>query len=252
MLLKQLIEIGLSKAQGQIYLKLLQLKQASVLTLARQTNLQRPTIYDNLTKLEALGLISWVQVGGRKMVFVANPQALVRMFAIKQKKAEELLPEFKELYNQGRPLAPKIIFFHGNEGYKRLANIIPTATDKVIRSIGSYAENIRAGFTDKFLKELWQARARHKIKAHVLFTHADRQLLIKDKAYSEIGNIRYNREVRILPPGIELSVLYTIVDDKVLFWSSKKEDFGMYFQSISYANSLITLFDHLWNSSQKL
>lgn len=247
--IKQLTALGLTDVQGKVYIKLLELKQTSVLNLARATELQRPTIYDNLGKLEELGLVHWVQVGGRKMILANDPKALVQMLTLKQRKAEELLPELEELYNHTVPIAPKTVFFHGNEGYKRLASIIPTAKDKVIRSIGSYTENIRDGFTDKFLKELWKTRSQHRVKARVLFAHADVELLAKDKSYSEIGNIRYSREVRILPKSIELSVLYTLVDDKVLFWSSKKEDFGMLFQSQSYANSLKTLFDYLWSIS---
>jgi len=50
-LIKQLELLGLSENQSKIYFALLESKKATVLQLARKIGIQRPTIYDNLSRL---------------------------------------------------------------------------------------------------------------------------------------------------------------------------------------------------------
>ncbi|HYE22098.1 MAG TPA: helix-turn-helix domain-containing protein [Verrucomicrobiae bacterium] len=250
-IVKQLEALGLSHAQSLIYLAILQLKKATVLQISRQTGLQRPTIYDNVAELIKIGLISNIVDKGKTYIAAEDPENLHQSIAMKQKLAKELQPELQALF-QASGIKPQVKFFQGEEGVKNLTNIILSSNSKVIRTIGNYQENIKEMFSFKFLHELWEARARKNIKGQILFTHSDLELLKKAKEYGETGNIKYNREVKVLPKEINFKVLYTIVDDKVLFWSSKQEGYSFMFQSKSYANSLTSLFDFLWSVSKSI
>lgn len=248
---KTLGELGLSGTQSALYLALLKRKKVTVLDLFRETGIQRPTIYDALETLEQFGLITRIVEGAKKFILPNHPKNIDIYLAKKQKLAEELLPTLADIYNAHSPLPPKIRFFQGEEGLKKLTGVILTSKEKVIRTIADYEENIQKPFTKKFQRNLWKTRTQKHIFGHILYSQKSIELLSQNPDYNEIGNIRYNREVRILPKEVDLSILYTIVDDNVLFWSSKEEGYSFHIQSPSYANSLKSLFDFLWVQSEK-
>lgn len=249
--IKQLSSFGLTENQANIYVSLLGLKKATVLQIARKTGLQRPTIYDNISRLQDIGLVTKILERGKPMFIPEDPQSIHSYLSKQQKEASVLIPELQSLFGQ-ESVKQDIKFFRGAEGLKRLTDVILQSKEKEIRTIGNYQENIRGMFSKRFLEELWHARTRRNTKARILFSYAAVEPLKKERAYSEIGNIRYNREVRILPEAINLHVLYTIVDDNVLFWSNQKEGYSFLFKSNSYADSLKTLFDFLWSVSVPL
>ena len=240
-----------SGTQSALYLALLKRKKATVLDLFRETGIQRPTIYDALETLEQFGLIMRIAEGAKKFILPSHPKNITLYLAKKRKLAEELLPALADIYNKENVLPPKIRFFQGEEGLKKLSEVILTSKNKLIRTIADYDQNIQQSFAKNFLRSLWASRSRKHIFGHILYTTKSIPQLRKNPDYGEIGNIRYNREVRILPAEIDINILYTLVDDNVLFWSSKKEGYSFHIQSPSYANSLKSLFDFLWAQSQK-
>jgi hypothetical protein len=189
---------------------------------------------------------------GKKYIVPANPENLELLVQQRQVAVREALPVLRHLYDRESSTDPQVRFYRGDEGLKKLADVILSSKSKVMRTIADYERNIREPFSKQYLHTLWEARNRKHIFGRVLYTHANIQALLAEKDFSETGNIRYNREVRILPKSIELSVLYTIVDDNVLFWGSKADELAFQFVSRSYADSLTSLFDYLWDVSEKL
>ena len=248
---KQLMSLGFSPTQAAVYLAILKLKKTTVLQISRETGIQRPTIYDCIAFLENSALVTHGAEGSKKFILPEKPNNLLTLIEQKHTLAKGLLSPLTTLYQTNQPEPPKIRFFQGEEGLKKLTNVILTSKDKTIRTLASYEENIKKPFTETFQKNLWNARAQKHIFGHILYTQKDIPFLSQSRDHGETGNIRYNREVRILPPEINLDILYTIVDDNVLFWSSKEEGYSFHIQSPSYANSLKSLFDFLWAQSEK-
>ena len=54
------------------------------------------------------------------------------------------------------------------------------------------------------------------------------------------------RELRYSPPSVVLEMTTYIYDDKVAFISSKKENYGMIFQSEEFARFHKSLFEGIW------
>lgn len=247
---KSLQQLGLTDTQAKIYLSLLETGSVTVLGLHKSTGLQRPTVYDNLSLLEGMGLVSRTVQKGHKFYQAENPSTLQSLVQLKQAAIQNILPTLQDRYNQTQAgNESKVKFFYSEEGLKQLTSYIPTAKEKTIRTVGSHERNIVTPFTRKYLLSLWKARAQNKVKAKVLYCYSDMTALKKDKDFSEIANIKALREVRILPKEINLEVLYTILDDKVLFWSSSKYDFASLMESPGYASSLKSIFDFLWSIS---
>lgn len=249
---KQLQQLGLSSTQSQIYLTILTAQKTTVLEVSRATGIQRPTIYDNVAELERSLLVSYIVEGGRKYIVANDPANLALLVQQKQIAMQEVVPALQELYKREEVTGAHVRFYHGAEGLKKLADVILTSEEKVMRTIADYERNIQEPFSEQYLHTLWEARDRRHISGRVLYTHRNVPALRANKDFSETGNIRYNREVRILPKEIDLAVLYTIVDNNVLFWGEKQEDVSFQFVSESYATSLKSLFDYLWGVSEKL
>lgn len=249
---RQLSQLGLSEVQAKIYLSILRARKTTVLQIARDTGIQRPTIYDNVAFLEKSLLVCTIVEGARKYIVPNNPENLFLLIKQKQSVAQEIVPSLQELYRHEEKHDPAVRFYRGEEGLKKLADVILTSDEKEIRTLADYERNIQKPFSERYLRTLWEARSRKHILGKILYTHSSVPALKANKDYTDTGNIRFNREVRILPEPIQLSVLYTIVDNHVLFWGPKEEDVSFQFTSEAYANSLKSLFDYLWSISKKL
>jgi hypothetical protein len=125
-----------------------------------------------------------------------------------------------------------------------LADVILTAPNKQVITFGRHQLS-RSLFAERDLRALWEARVAKNVKVDVLFPASDCAALREDLEYSDISNIRFNRRVQILPPQVESVVMYTVVDDIVLFWSNEGEDFFFQITNHSYAESLLSIFKFL-------
>lgn len=249
-LISKLTTLGLSEKQAQIYTSALIRKRATVLEISRDTGIERPTIYENSRTLEEMGLLTVVLVGVKKYLVVDNPERLYTLVEEKRKIAKDVVEDISALV-QGEPLRTSVKLYAGSEGAKRLSDAILKSKSKRIQTLGNYGMLTRL-FSKKYLHELWVARSRRGIHARILFPSSDLSTLLESSEYGEIGNIRYERNTRILPEKIAFNAMYTIVDDNVLFWSDPMEDFFFLFKSKSYAESLLTVFDFLWEQSRDI
>jgi sugar-specific transcriptional regulator TrmB len=251
-ILRKLEELGLTNTQAKIYTGLIKLKKATVLQIARDTNIQRPTVYENAKILEKQGLIYQTLVGSKKYLAAEDPKRLYILLDKKRQLARETVEELSRIDEISTSEKTVIKLYNGTEGAKRLTEIMLHAKVKQVRTIGSYKENVSQLFSKRFLNDLWNLRQKRGVHTKVLYPEKEKSALSNNSFYTEVSNIRYNRKVRIMPKGVDFNVLYTVVDDKVLFWSSTKENFFYCIESQSYANSIRTLFDFLWNQSEPL
>ncbi|QQR78548.1 MAG: hypothetical protein IPJ68_05780 [Candidatus Moraniibacteriota bacterium] len=249
-MLEKLMALGLTEKQGQIYISIQKHGICSVLDIFRDTHIQRPTIYENAVTLESLGLIETVVKGAKKRLAATAPERLQALIKQKELVACELVEDLASI-KKGDVLRNPVRLYAGREGAKKLADLILESKGKTVLTLGNH-ELLYALFTERDLRRLWEARVAKNIHVEALFPSSDRPTLQRNKDYSETGNIRYNRTVRVLPASIDWGVMYTIVDDNVLFWSAQKEDFFFQFSSPSYAASLRTVFQILWQISKPL
>jgi predicted transcriptional regulator len=247
---EKLIALGLTKKQASIYLAILKRRRATILEISRDTHIQRPTIYENAPFLENLGLIETALKGTKKYLIATAPERILALVEGKQKLAHELMEAITSLQTGVVPPAP-IKLYSGQDGAKHLAQAILQSKTKRVCTIGNHALLCQL-FSEHDLHILWKSRAQKGIHIDTLYPATDEAALLANTDYSPAGNFRYNRDTRILPPHIPFSVMYTIVDNDVLFWSSGEENFFFRFSSPSYADSMRALFSTLWNISTPL
>lgn len=250
-LVAALHKLGLTEKQAAIFLAVAKRKRATIVQISRDTGIERPTIYENAEILIRQNLVSRSIIKGKKYLLAEDPNNLYHLIEQKRVLARQVADELRALAPKEDVTKGAVKIYSGEEGAKKLTGAILHAKHKTVRTLGSYAENVSQLFTPRYLESFWTSRMRKHFVTHVLFPQSDRPHLEHNKQYTEIANARFNREVRLLPKAIDFHVLYTNVDDTVLFWSSKQEDFFLLYESEHYATSMRSLFDYLWNESER-
>ena len=90
MLKNELSDFGLDPKESQIYLALLELGEASVLSISRKSGLKRTSVYHLLEALKERGLVGIVNKNKKQHYFAQNPQKLESELEERQLKLKNL------------------------------------------------------------------------------------------------------------------------------------------------------------------
>jgi sugar-specific transcriptional regulator TrmB len=142
----ELQEFGLSEGESEIYLALLKLGKANVMSLSKKTGRHRTHIYDTIEKLKQKGLISDSIIENKRFFTACSPDNLIDYLKEKQDKAQNIVNELKELH--------KVDFDEIKvETYKGKAGLKSVLRD-ILRSLKSGQEYIGYGEGTRFEKIL--------------------------------------------------------------------------------------------------
>lgn len=90
-------ELGLEEKEIEIYKNLVNKKQLTAYEVAKDTGINRSTVYDNLDKLVKRGFVSSVILNGKKIYQVNDLSKIISSFKEKETLVQALLPEMKKL-----------------------------------------------------------------------------------------------------------------------------------------------------------
>src|SRR3989344_9460714 len=113
-------DMGLSETESKVYIAALQLGQAFPATLAKKARVKRPTLYKLLPRLKELGLITETVVGKRTQLVAEDPHNYLERKQRELDDFESMVPHLRLLLITAS-IKPKIIFYEGVEGLKRLS-----------------------------------------------------------------------------------------------------------------------------------
>src|SRR3989344_6592311 len=116
--LEVLTSFGLKLQEAKIYLACLKLGQATVSQISSESQIQRTFVYDILEDLIEQGLISSVEIRGKKYFSAVSIEKFGFLQEDKLERFKAFLPELKAL-EQTVGDRPKVRFFEGKEGIKR-------------------------------------------------------------------------------------------------------------------------------------
>ena len=169
-IIKQLIEFGLSDKEARIYLALLELEVATVTEIAEISQVNRSSAYVVLESLKKKGLVS-VSEDKKVQNYVAiSPDMLLLEAQTRAKNAEnikhkisDIVPGLKALHKDTKQ-KPLVRVFEGKEGLIAAFEDTLTMKDRVIR-ISSSASDISKVLPD-YLPLYIQKRIQLGIKMH--------------------------------------------------------------------------------------
>lgn len=233
-------EIGLSDKQAKVYLALLALGEGTVQEIAREAKLKRPTVYLLLEELESRGLVLAEKVGTRAKFIAEKPATLLKKINALSSLVAHHMDEF-ELLRKGVAQKPRLIFFDGAEGFKKVWNFLFESEEKEYLIITDPQEMlgfVRKGYiTGKIIKE----KMRRGISSRQLITFSEyaKEVLAKDK--------QENRTSKVLPHTYHSPFTTLIFGDSVAFISPAGENMMLVFESRAFAKTQRSLFEALWS-----
>jgi len=155
MQLELLKKLNFSDKQAKIYLELLKLGPASVRILAKNTAINRGTVYDCLKDLQEKGLASYYKKTTKQYFVAEDPEKLQDLverqteeLASVSKKLDDFIPELKSLYNTGeqRPISR---YFEKEDIHKILEDVLAVCENAQQKEYMIYSV---AGIRDQIYK----------------------------------------------------------------------------------------------------
>jgi len=236
-------KFGLNSKEAVVYLKLLEIGNATASELSKKTNILRQTIYEVLENLKQKGLVSLFIQNKKKHFEAANPKKLEEDINEKQKLIKEILPELNFL-KESIKQKPKVEFYEGIEGIKTIYNQILKDKPKELLEYGNsktFIEIMKFYFIDNYIVK----RIENKIKVK-LITEKNEEM---KKLYGT--NLNKFRETRFLKEVNNLKTAGYIYNDKYIEIKFFPEPFGVVVEDPEIVKSRKIFFELIWGVAKK-
>lgn len=139
---EQLISIGFSDKDAEIYLALIKLGRANLVEIIKKTPIERRTIYDVLERLIQKGWAGYFEENGKKYYLATNPEIILKDIEQKNKEFEKIIPELTLLKEKSSEAKVEILkgvrglrtlfleIIHLKEIHYAFGNIAPFISDE--------------------------------------------------------------------------------------------------------------------------
>jgi sugar-specific transcriptional regulator TrmB len=233
-------ELGLTKSQAIVYLRLVEKGELSPPTIAKLTGESRSNAYMILQRLEELGLVERLEKTNKISYQPTNPLALERLAEERRKKVTGVEGQIKQAmpqmlsYFYSFTEKPGIRLLQGVEGLKEIYNdTIRTKEDIYFLRTPLEVEVMGREYFYRYKKK--RASLGIKTNAYTVDTPRARELSHDDKT---------NKMVRtwIKQKDYNAPVEINIYGDKVSFLSYGNDIMGVIIQSPSIAESMRQVF----------
>lgn len=244
-----LLDFGLEARVARLYLALLELGEASVLSLSKHAGVERTVIYYLLNDLRQLGLIKEVRDERNRLRLLPNPpERLSTLAAERQERVEAALPDLKALYNERHKNKPLIQLYEGLAG-------IDTMYDDVIASMKKLPEADREVLTYISMDLYSQLPVRNQES----FREQRKRYHIRMRALSEESQIGQSfqerdveelRQIKFIPERKQpFLAAFVIYGNKIAQYNLKGQVFVTVIEDQALADLQRTAFNLAWQSA---
>lgn len=186
--------LGFSKDEASIYLKLLQGGKATVSEITRRTGIHRPTVYKVLPDLIEKGVVNVTPKGKQKMYTAESPQKLERILEEISRKFKEEIGELNEVYSR-KDTRPLVTYGEGGkaitEVYSDVVHSLKKGDTYYRYSSSGVKDRKNEGYVPKDYREV---RDRKGLERYI----------ITNVPTSKTHSQRLGREIKAVPPGFDL------------------------------------------------
>lgn len=254
LIIKNLIDFGLSEKEALVYLSLLELEIAPVQEIAKTAGINRSSTYVVLESLKKKGLVGVSDDKSVQQYVATTPEALVRIAkdsTEKQKNIlnniENILPELKALHKETKK-KPKVRVFEGDDGLKQAFDDSLSCKEKLIRICSSHEDLFKVSpHLLEYFKGYVGSRIKKGIKMHGI--HPDSELarhLVKQ------GPKNFDTPVLIPKDKFTFPVDFAIYDNTVGFMSREKSGFAIVIENRDIAKVMKNVFDLAWAEAKRI
>ncbi len=229
-------KLGFSEKEAKLYLACLELGTGTVIELSRKSGISRGSTYDLLEEMLDKGYVSKLHKDKHMVFSGINPELLKKRYEDSLRDFEIALPELKGLYN--KQSKPKVRYFEGLEGIKRVYQDTLTATTEILNYANS--KEIRthwSTYDDDYVK----LRVKKQIFLKGVAPDDDYGLKVKEE------DRRALRETRLLSANdFSFTNEINIYDNKVAITSFHEELIGIIIESQEIADTQRDIFKMAW------
>ncbi len=235
-----LIQLGLDQKESAVYLALLELKEATVLEIAKKAQIKRPTAYVVLNQLATKGMASRLLKNRRTFYAPEHPRKLVTEAEMRLKEIKSAAPQLEALLGlvEGKP---SVMIYEGKEN-------LDIAYDESFAIKGE----VLYMSTIKLSQEVFQ-RTFRKMDLATLGPNFFMRELVDDseqgKEYQSKVTGPFRKVKRMPAQFLPFNVDIGIFGNRVLITSVSKEYFTVSLQSPEIAQAFKFLFEAMWQLS---
>jgi sugar-specific transcriptional regulator TrmB len=251
---KELAKLGLHAEETKAFLFLLENPGQPVGVLAKKTGISRPSLYGFLKKLQEKGLITQSLRDGVKIFSPVTQEKINMVIDERIKDLEQtksfLQNAFLDIQQGKTPVAsPRMQIFEGNKEVKFSPRDILLYRNIQVKSYWPIKLMLEV-LGEEFFSEFNKERLKRNISIQAIWPEKH-VVDIKTHPYLGVGE-SFKREIRLAPKEIDFSMGYWIYEDKVLFVSSKKNNFSFILECKEFAEMLSSQFDVVWGISKTI
>ena len=231
-----LSKIGMSEKEAQLYLACLELGSSTVLRISRKTGISRGSCYDLLESMLERGLVSQLHSEKHIMFTAVDPEALLKKTEENMRHFELALPELKGLFHQRS--RPRVRYFEGIEGIKRVYRDTLTATTEILNYANS--KEIRSLWPNYDLEYVAERSKKEIFLRGIAPDDEFGQVVQKEDTF-------YFRETRLLSArDFHFTNEINIYDNKVAITSFHNDLIGILIESDEIADTQRDIFKMAW------
>jgi predicted transcriptional regulator len=201
--------LGLSDNESKVYVAMLSLGSATILSISKSSEIKRTTVYSVLESLNTKGLTR-VEIKGFKKLYAAeHPSRLESMLDMRKVELGKLLPELEGIYNL-KGGESFIKYYESSEAiknvhYELLDSLQPHDEFLVIGDPDNW-DRVNKSFGTDFI------RRRNKINLNIrmILTNSE-----SSKKYKEFEQ-NFQEEIRLMPMGAKLDTNLVVTPRRIL------------------------------------
>ena len=248
-------KFGLKREHSDVYVGLLEGGLMPAGKLAKQLNAPRSTIYGLLEDLAKAGLVLQNEKNNVKLWQATDPETIKTLLNEKINSLENTKASFDGMLEKLKAsqktdfLSPKFHYFEGADEMRAMLKDV-LLYDNLETQLCWPVKDVMKIVGEDFLFELNVKRIKSKISIKVIWP-LDKSEDVTKNIFLAPGK-EVLREVRLAPENMDFSMGYWAYGNKVMFLSSKAENFGFIVESRELRQLLKTQFEVLWNISTPL
>ncbi len=239
--LKALEGLGLNRNEAKVYLALLDTGPSLAGGIARESGINRRSVYDATKQLSEKGLVSHVLVNGKMQFQPADPARLMEMAKEMGAGIEAMLPAMQEAFSKAREKL-EVEVFTGKEGLKSILGDVLEVRPREFLTITSGMTTVLLPY---YIDKWHERRVRAGIRMRMLMNDTE---LGRKRGRSFGGGTL--SEVRYLPKGFETPSHIYIYGDKVAvtIWALDHPS-GILIDNAGVASRFAEFFEWFWKNA---
>ena len=236
-----IMNLGFSEKAARVYVASLELGEATVQELAKQSKLKRTTVYYVLSELTERGALLLTKRNKKWYYLPAEPREVIKRSRERFSETEAMIEVLESRKHAIYP-RPRIYFLYGPMGFKQIWDMVFKSKEKeflITTSGESFLDYVKEKY---IIDEIIRAKRKLGITSRQLIVDSPyaRKIVAKDK--------RENRVSKLLSARYKLPFSEVICKEFVAFASPRYDNVLLAIENETFATTRRHMFNMLWDA----